>query len=159
MPIKRRNTTVSVPTLSSSWPTAITLPRWRVVWVPVGEQCGCGSDTSWHVQVVRWLSVYKTPRGRECPPPLREVLAQLERQQARLLDFYLAKVIERDEFERKRKEVAQTQQGLTQQLRQLDAQAQQHVDVAALAQGIEAFCRRTQLTLDSLTFSIWNRKP
>jgi site-specific DNA recombinase len=84
---------------------------------------------------------------------LRDVLAQLERQQARLLDLYLAEVLARDEFERKRKEVAQTQQGLTQQLRQLDAQAQQHVDVAALAQGIEAFCRRTQLTLDSLTFA------
>jgi len=84
---------------------------------------------------------------------LRDVLAQLERQQARLLDLYLAEVIEREEFERKRKEVAQTQQGLTQQLRQLDAQAQQHVDVAALAQGIEAFCRRTQPTLDNLTFA------
>ena len=84
---------------------------------------------------------------------LRDVLAQLERQQARLLDFYLAEVIEREEFERRRKEVAQTQHGLTQQLRQLDAQAQQHVNVAALAQGIEAFCQRLQPTLDNLTFA------
>jgi len=83
---------------------------------------------------------------------LRDVLAQLERQQARLLDLYLAEVIEREEFERRRKEVAQTQHGLTQQLRQLDAQAQQHVNVAALAQGIEAFCQRLQPTLDALTF-------
>jgi site-specific DNA recombinase len=83
---------------------------------------------------------------------LRDVLAQLERQQARLLDLYLAEVIEREEFERRRKEVAQTQHGLTQQLRQLDAQAQQHVHVAALAQGIEAFCQRIQPTLDKLTF-------
>ena len=83
---------------------------------------------------------------------LRDVLAQLERQQARLLDLYLAEVLEREEFERKRKEVAQSQHGLTQQLRQLDAQAQQHVDVTALAQGIEAFCKRTQPTLDNLTF-------
>src|SRR5262245_42458413 len=51
---------------------------------------------------------------------LRDVLAQLERQQARLLDLYLAEVIEREEFARRRKEVAQNQQGLTQQLRQLD---------------------------------------
>jgi site-specific DNA recombinase len=42
---------------------------------------------------------------------LRDVLAQLERQQARLLDLYLAEVIEREEFERRRKEVAQTQHG------------------------------------------------
>jgi site-specific DNA recombinase len=84
---------------------------------------------------------------------LRDVLAQLERQQARLLDLYLAEVIEREEFERRRKEVAQTQQGLRQQLRQLDAQAQQHVNVAALAQGLEKFCQRMQPTLDNLTFA------
>ena len=40
-----------------------------------------------------------------------------------------------------------------QQLRQLDAQAQQHVNTAALAQGIEAFCRRVLPTLDTLTFA------
>ena len=84
---------------------------------------------------------------------LRDVLAQLERQQARLLDLYLAEVIEREEFERRRKEVAQTQHGLRQQLRQLDAQAQQHVNVTALAQGIETFCQRIQPTLDNLTFA------
>jgi site-specific DNA recombinase len=84
---------------------------------------------------------------------LRDVLAQLERQQARLLELYLAEVVEREEFTRKRKEVAQTQQGLTQQLRQLDAQAQQHVNVAALAQGIEACCRRMAPTLDNATFA------
>jgi hypothetical protein len=64
----------------------------------------------------------------------------------------MAEVIEREEFERKRKEVTQTYHGLTQQLRQLDAQTQQHVDVTSLAQGIEAFCRRTQPTLANLTF-------
>src|SRR5215475_11100543 len=88
---------------------------------------------------------------------LRDVLAQLERQQARLLDLYLAEVIEREEFARRRKEVAQNQQGLTQQLRQLDTQAQQHVNVAALSQGIEAFCQRLQPTLDALTFA--QRRP
>ena len=84
---------------------------------------------------------------------LRDVLAQLERQQARLLDLYLAEVIEREEFERRRKEVAQSQHGFMQQLRQLDAQAQQHVNGAALAQGIEAFGQRIQPTLDQLTFA------
>ena len=66
---------------------------------------------------------------------LRDVLAQLERQQARLLDLYLAEVIEREEFERRRKEVAQTHHGLTQQLRQLDAQAQQHVQCRGVGPG------------------------
>jgi site-specific DNA recombinase len=84
---------------------------------------------------------------------LREALAQLDRQQARLLDVYLAEVIGREEFERKRKEVTQIQHGLTQQLRQLEAQAQQQVNVAALAQGIETCCGRIRPTLDKLTFA------
>jgi site-specific DNA recombinase len=84
---------------------------------------------------------------------LREILAQRARQQARLLDLSLAEVIEREEFERRRKEVTQTQRGFTQQLRQLDVQAQQHVNGAALAQGIEGFCQRIQPTLDTLTFA------
>jgi site-specific DNA recombinase len=54
---------------------------------------------------------------------LREVLAQLERQQARLRDLSLAEVLEREELTRRRKEVAQSPQGLTQQLRQRDTQA------------------------------------
>jgi site-specific DNA recombinase len=84
---------------------------------------------------------------------LRDALTQLERQQARLLEVYLAEIVGRDEFERKRQEVMRTQDGLTQQLRQLEAQAQQQVDIAALAQGLEAFCRRLQPTLDQLTFA------
>src|SRR5207244_7328197 len=39
---------------------------------------------------------------------LRDVLVQLERQQARRLDVYLAEVIEREECARRRKEVAQS---------------------------------------------------
>lgn len=71
---------------------------------------------------------------------LREVLGQLEHQQARLLDVYLAEAIEREECERRRQAVAQSHQGFTQQLRQLDAQAPPHVNVVAWAPGIEAFC-------------------
>jgi site-specific DNA recombinase len=82
---------------------------------------------------------------------LRDALIQLERQHARRLEVYLAELIGRDEFERKRQEVTPTQHGLTQQLRQLEAQAQQQVDSAALAQGLEAFCRRAQPTLNQLT--------
>jgi len=84
---------------------------------------------------------------------LRDALTQIERQQARLLEVYLAEIIGRDEFERKRQEVTQTQHGLSQQLRQLDAQAQQQVNIAALAQGLDAFCRKVQPTLDRLSFA------
>jgi site-specific DNA recombinase len=84
---------------------------------------------------------------------IQDALAQLERQQARLLDAYLAEIIGPDEFERKRQEVQQTQNGLSQQLRQLDAQAQRQIDVAKLAEGITTFCQRIQPTLNRLDFA------
>lgn len=76
----------------------------------------------------------------------------MERQQARLLDVYVAGVIEREEFERKREEVRKSQEGLRKQLRQLEVQAQQHVDTAKLAEGLEAFCARVAGSLDDLSF-------
>src|SRR6266850_5801853 len=88
---------------------------------------------------------------------LREALTQLERQQARLLEVSLAESIGRDAFERTRQEVMRTQDGLTQPLRQLEAQAQPQVDIAALAHGLEALCRRLQPTLDQLTCA--QRRP
>jgi site-specific DNA recombinase len=84
---------------------------------------------------------------------VRAAVAQLERQQERLLDAYLAEIISREEFARKRQEVLQTLNGLAAQLRQLDAQAAHQQDVAILAQGITAFCQRLQPTLDQLTFA------
>jgi len=84
---------------------------------------------------------------------LRAALAQVERQQARLLELYLAEIITRDEFERKRQELVHTQTGLTQQLRQLEAQAQKQIEVTGLAAGMTAFCQRLQPTLDHLTFT------
>jgi site-specific DNA recombinase len=84
---------------------------------------------------------------------LRDVLAQLARQQARLLDVALAEVIERAECERQRQEVPQTHHGFTQQRRQLDAQAQPHGQVAALAEGSETLCQRVYSPLDTLTFA------
>src|SRR5262249_54080878 len=73
------------------------------------------------------------------------------------LDGYLAEVREREEFERRRKEGAQSQQGFMQPLRQRDAQAPQYSNVAALAQGIEALGQRLPPTLDQLTFA--QRRP
>jgi site-specific DNA recombinase len=84
---------------------------------------------------------------------LREALAQLDRQQARLLDVYLAEVIGHEEFQRKRRDLTQTQESLTRQMRQLEAQAQQQIDLTALAQGIDAFCQGIGPTLDQLNFA------
>jgi site-specific DNA recombinase len=83
---------------------------------------------------------------------LGKTLKHLAGQQARLLDLYLAEIIERAEFERKRQELTQMQNGLTQQLSELEAQAQKQLNVVALANGIEAFCQRLQPTLEKLDF-------
>ena len=100
-------------------------------------------------QAGEWLPQALQDRQRT----LRTSLAQLERQQARLLEVYLAEVVGRDEFERKRHELLQTQNGLTQQLRQLEAQAQKQLDVAKLATHIEDFCQRLAPTLEQLAFT------
>ena len=84
---------------------------------------------------------------------LQLTLTHLERQQVRLLEAYLAAIIALEEFQRKRQELAQTQEGLHHQLHQLDAQAQQQRDLAIDAAGIEDFCRRLQPTLHQLTFA------
>ena len=83
---------------------------------------------------------------------LTKSLRQLERQQERLLEVYLGEVIEREEFQRKRKELRDTQNALHGQLRQLEAQVQKQLDVVELAAGIGDFCERIQPTLATLTF-------
>jgi site-specific DNA recombinase len=83
---------------------------------------------------------------------LTKSLKQLERQQERLLEVYLGEVIEREEFQRKRKELSHTQTALHRQLRQLDAQVQKQLDVVELAAGIGDFCERMKPTLSTLTF-------
>jgi site-specific DNA recombinase len=83
---------------------------------------------------------------------LAKSLRQLERQQERLLEVYLSEVIGREEFERKRKELEDTQNALQRQLRQLEAQVQKQLDVVKLAAGIGDFCERIRPTLDALTF-------
>ena len=87
--------------------------------------------------------------ARRCTRPS----LNLNDSRARLLEVYLAEVISRDEFERKRHELTQTHDGLEQQLRQLDAQAQKQIDIAALTVGIQDFCQRVQPTLKDLDFA------
>jgi site-specific DNA recombinase len=84
---------------------------------------------------------------------LASAMSKIKRQQSRLLEIYLAEVISRDEFERKRSELSQTLAGLQKQLNQIDADAQKQINLAKLASGIEDFSQRIQLTLDQLDFA------
>ena len=99
-------------------------------------------------QAGEWLpQALQAKRNTVC-----HVLARLERQQERLLDVYLAEIIMRDEFERKRQELTRTQNGLQQQLRQLEHQAQKQIETLTLANNIQEFCQRIRPTLDHLNF-------
>ena len=83
---------------------------------------------------------------------IRQALGQLERQQQRLLDAYLAEVIALAELERKREELDRRHATLTAQQRQLDAAAEQRLELQAVADGIEAFCQAIRAGLATATF-------
>jgi site-specific DNA recombinase len=84
---------------------------------------------------------------------LKQALAQLTRQDKRLLEAYLAEVIALSELERKRQEIAQKHQALQTQLRQLEAQVEKRVEVTAIAASIKAFCQHIQQGLEKTTFA------
>ena len=84
---------------------------------------------------------------------LRQALGQLERQQQRLLDAYLAEVLALAEFDRKRQELDRRRATLAAQQRQLDAIAEQRLELRAVADGIEAFCQTIRSGLATATFA------
>jgi site-specific DNA recombinase len=83
---------------------------------------------------------------------MRRALVQLQRQQQRLLDAYLAEVVDLPEFERKRQEVRQREETLVDQQRQLEAIVRQQLDLRAIATSIEAFCRQIREGLNHASF-------
>jgi site-specific DNA recombinase len=83
---------------------------------------------------------------------LKQALAQLKRQEERLLKAYLAEVIDLAEFERKRREITQKQRALQTQLRQLETQTEKRIQVTAIAASIEIFCQHIREGLTQATF-------
>ena len=83
---------------------------------------------------------------------IRQALGQLDRQQQRLLDAYLAEIIALAEFQRKRDELDRRRAALAAQQRQLDATAAQRLELQAVADGIEAFCQAIRTGLATATF-------
>jgi site-specific DNA recombinase len=79
-------------------------------------------------------------------------MGQTQRQQERLLDAYVGGVLELAEFQCKRQEISQRQQSLLTQERHLAIAAQQHLETAALAKGIEEFCAQVRQGLANATF-------
>ena len=81
-----------------------------------------------------------------------QALGQLERQQQRLLDAYLAEVVTLPELDRKRQDLDRRHATLLAQQRQLDAAARQKLELGAVADGIEAFCQAVRAGLATATF-------
>jgi site-specific DNA recombinase len=81
-----------------------------------------------------------------------QALSQLERQQQRLLDAYLAEVVTLPELDRKRQDLDRRHATLLAQQRQLDAAARQKLELGAVADGIEAFCQAVRAGLATATF-------
>jgi site-specific DNA recombinase len=73
---------------------------------------------------------------------LRQASKQMERQQEHLLEAYLADVVSLPELERKRRELAQKQEALAAQCRQLEATVNQRIEVGLIADSIETFCQQ-----------------
>ena len=98
--------------------------------------------------------------GHWLPHELRSRLAaltqaaqELERYQERLLEAYLAKVIEMPEFERKRKEISQKCDALQKQSLQLQATASQRIALSQVTESIEAFCAKIRPVLEQADFN------
>jgi site-specific DNA recombinase len=97
----------------------------------------------------QWLPQELQARQRT----IGQAVAQLERQQQRLLDAYLAEVVTLAEFERKRQELERRRATLADQQHQLDAIAQQRLELGAVADGIERFCQTVRDGLATATFA------
>src|SRR6266496_1349988 len=81
-----------------------------------------------------------------------QALGQLDRQQQRLLDAYLAEVIGLAELHRKRQDLDRRHATLLAPQRQLDAAAGQRLELRVVTDGIEAFCRTVRAGLATATF-------
>ena len=83
---------------------------------------------------------------------LEKAVAQIERQDKRLLDAYLGGVLELAEFERKRKELKGRSDALLAQKRQLEATARERTELSGVADSIEEFCEQVKAGLSNATF-------
>ena len=83
---------------------------------------------------------------------LRKARVSLSQQTERLTDAYLAAVLPLEEYQRRRRELEQRQQGIAEQARQLEVSVGRHEELADMVQSMEAFCQRVQRGLTEATF-------
>jgi site-specific DNA recombinase len=83
----------------------------------------------------------------------RQAVAQLERQQERLLEAYLSSIISLPEFERKRQELQRKQESLETQRTQLESSVNQRLELTQITNSIEQFCAQIRPALEQATFA------
>jgi len=83
---------------------------------------------------------------------LRKARVSLEHQLERLTDAYLAAVVPLEEYKRRRHELEQRLEAVASQVRQLEASASKHVELAGIAQSMEEFCKRVSSGLEQASF-------
>jgi site-specific DNA recombinase len=83
---------------------------------------------------------------------LRRSVKGLTHQIERLTEAYLAEVIGLEEYKRRRVEIESRQQSLEEQVRSLESQAHQQLELAGLITSIEDLCKRVQSGLSQATF-------
>jgi len=83
---------------------------------------------------------------------LRKARVSIEHQMERLTEAYLAGVVPLEEYKRRRPALEQRLEGLAAQLRQLEASATKHVELAGIAQSMEEFCQRVSAGLEQASF-------
>ena len=81
-----------------------------------------------------------------------QAITQIERQKRRLVDAYLGGVLELPELGRKRKELDGRSESLLAQKRQLEASANERIELTKMADSIERFCEQVRLGLADATF-------
>lgn len=83
---------------------------------------------------------------------LRKARVSVEHQLERLTDAYLASVVPLEEYKRRRHELEQRLEGVASQVRQLEASASKHVELAGITQSMEEFCQRVSCGLEQASF-------
>lgn len=84
---------------------------------------------------------------------LRGIRASADRQRARLLDAYLAEVIDLQTFERRDRALREREEELEARERELVAQGRRLVDVGAVASTMSALCQRLSVDLEQASFA------
>jgi site-specific DNA recombinase len=123
----------------------------ELVWADLCEVLlhpGCLAQALQRAQGGQWLPQELQARREN----LRKARVSIEHQTERLTDAYLAGVVPLEEYKRRRHELEQRLEGIAAQMRQLEASATKHVELAGIAQSMEEFCQRVSSGLEQASF-------